>query len=1187
MNRHWLYAISLGGAVGLAVALSAIAAQDASAQEAGGMRKERSGQKEAVSLSPNTMIELLRKEPGLLLEAKKALVKAASDEGRLLDAKELTDESVYELVRNDEGARELITREIEERRYVQAKPTRAELEEGLVIAAGRPASEAGAKGSGNSLAANQEDAYWESHERAFEYHPDRPAATAVAPPPQWILPPPGYTLSPSGHLGNDGSGSGDDNQTDRRRQLESAQGGQNGNPYFEGSPGNGMQSPQMDPDEVAGLVSASLADKPPDGGGKSGFYSPNAGGSPGSLGSPSDGLPSSELAGGDNRRPVSDARADNSTERLLLPSALPPSALPPDSQAGQKPRYRKNPYADVPSLYDLYQQYPANGASLSRFGEEIFRTGTGNLGELPMDLPVGPEYVLGPGDGVSIELFGGISQRLQRVVDRTGRVSLPEVGAIEVSGRSLGEVQRIVQGVLRTQFRDVQADVSLSRLRTVRVYVVGDVVRPGAYDVSSLSTPLNALYQAGGPTARGSLRILRHFRGKQLMQLTDVYDLLLHGIRSGVEGLEPGDTILVPPLGPEVTVEGMVRRPAIYELNGEKSLADILQLAGGVLRSGTLRHVEVERVEAHLSRTMLGLDLPENALPESALPENDLEKNNSARALEHFEVRDGDRIKISPILPYADKTVYLAGHVVRPGKFAYHDGMRITDIIKSYADLMPEPYETHAEIVRLNPPDFTPAVLAFNLEDALAGNNAGKNKAQDILLRPFDTIRIFGRFEFEDQPVVRVTGEVRHPGNHVTNGATRLRDAVYLAGGTTRDAELADAQIFRHRENGHLEVIGVNLTRAMEGDERDNILLEPKDQLIIHKSPARSDPAAVKVEGEVARPGKYPLGDRMTAAELVRLAGGLKRGAYTEVADLMRYQISGGTNVSGEHMPVEIARALAGEAGADVPLGDGDVLTVRQIAGWNDLGATITVKGEVAHAGAYGIREGERLSSILARAGGFRDDAYPYGAVFERAEVRELEEQNRSRLLGQLQEEGTVLKGTPSEGEDKLVKDASVLQWKTTVERLENTPPGGRLVIHISKDVQRWANTSSDIEVRAGDEIYIPKKPGVVMVDGAVFHSTAVSFKPGKNTEWYLRQAGGPSNTANRKAIFVLRADGSVAGGAGGMFTGGVEKAQLFAGDTVVVPEKAISGTTRWKSVLQVSQIAEAAAIAASVGRTF
>src|SRR5207247_1511010 len=163
-----------------------------------------------------------------------------------------------------------------------------------------------------------------------------------------------------------------------------------------------------------------------------------------------------------------------------------------------------------------------------------------------------------------------VSQRLHRVVDREGRLSLPEIGSVQVSGHTLGDVQRIVQTSLRSQFRELEADLSLERLRTVRVYVVGDVQRPGAYDVSSLSTPLNGLYEAGGPTSKGSMRTLKHYRGNQLVENVDLYDLLLHGVHSGMQRLESGDTILIPPIGQEITLEGMVRRPAIYELAGEK-----------------------------------------------------------------------------------------------------------------------------------------------------------------------------------------------------------------------------------------------------------------------------------------------------------------------------------------------------------------------------------------------------------------------------------------------------------------------------------------------------------------------------------------------------------------------------------------------------------------------------------------
>lgn len=788
-----------------------------------------------------------------------------------------------------------------------------------------------------------------------------------------------------------------------------------------------------------------------------------------------------------------------------------------------------------------------------------------------MDLPAGPEYVLGPGDGLRIELWGGISQRLQRVVDRQGRLALPEIGSLEVAGKSLGEVQRLVQSALRTQFRDVQVDVSLSRLRSVRVYVVGDVQRAGAYDISALSTPLNALYMAGGPTAGGSLRIIRHYRGKQLVQETDLYDLLLHGVRSDLQGLQAGDTILVLPLGPKVTIEGMVRRPAVYELHGEKNLSEVLELAGGVLESGTLRHVDVERVESHLSRSMLRLDIPED--------------NNQAtvtKALDDFQIQDGDKVKISPILPYADKTVYLEGHVFRPGKFAYRDGMKLTDVVHSYSDLLPEPYKQHAEIIRLNPPDYTPQVLAFNLDDALAG------KDQNLALKPFDTIRVFGRFDFEDPPLVTVTGAVRDPGDHITNGATYLRDAVYLAGGTTQDAQVSDAQVFRKTDAGKLEVLSVNLSKALTGDATDNILLQPKDRVFIHRNLSRSDPPTVSIEGEVARPGKYPLGDNLTAAGLVKVAGGLKRSAFTEEADLTRYPIEQGTRVASERVTVPLAKALAEEPDSDVRLHAGDVLTIRQLSGWNDIGATIEVKGEVVHPGKYGIQEGERLSSILARAGGFRESAYPYGAVFERTQVRELEEKNRSQLIREIQQQGAALRQAPdSDADQKMAKEAALQQWQDALEKMENTPPAGRLVIHIVANNKRWVNTPYDIQVRAGDSIYIPKKPNTVIVDGSVYNPTAITYKPGRSAGWYLHQAGGPNNMANRKAIFVIRADGSVAGGHGGLFTGGVDKADLRAGDMVIVPQKAFSANTRFKTLLEGSQLAYAVGIAIQVARSF
>jgi protein involved in polysaccharide export with SLBB domain len=1135
-------------------------------------RAERAAD-ELVSLSSDRIIGLLRTEPGLLLQVKKALVRKAYEQGRLLDPQDLTDDSLFRLVREDENVRVLITHEIEDRYYIRAKPTREELERGLVTRPNREQPKEAGAGDQTKRTENEEDVYWSAHEGIEERYYQSPSRMQQSPqsaPAGSYAQPPAYAPTqpdqqnlpqPTPQSPTPGSS---------RPQLEMT-GAQPVGDYPESLPQDSTQMPRMDPAEVPQLLAASNAQhQPQDGEGQA--YGQGSGYAPGSGSNLSNGLgsPTSPNSGYDLQPGSQEQYPQQARLTTATPWQIPPR---PFQRRPAQPalHHQPNPYADVPSLYDLYSQYSGRPAVLERFGADIFRNGTGNFDRLPMDMPVGPEYVLGPGDGLSIELWGAVSERLVRVVDRQGRVALPEVGSVEVSGKSLGDVQHIVQTELRTQYRDVQADVSLSRLRSVRVYVVGDVERQGAYDVSALSTPLNAVYMAGGPTSGGSLRVIRHYRGKQLLQEVDVYDLLLHGTHSDLMGLEAGDTILVPPLGAEVTLEGMVRRPAVYELHGEKTLAEVLELGGGVLQSGTLRHVDVERVEAHLSRTMLRLDIPE-----------DNNQQTVTQALEDFQIQDGDKIKISPILPYADKTVYLEGHVFRPGKFAYREGMKVTDVIHSYKDLLPEPYQKHAEVIRLNPPDYAPEVLAFNLDDALSG------KGQDVNLKPFDTIRVFGRFDFEDSPVITVTGEVRDPGDHVTNGATYLRDAVYLAGGATADAQLSDAQVFRKTDDGKLKVLSVNLAQALAGDQKENILLEPKDRLFIHKDVDRADPPEVTIQGEVARPGKYPLGDDMSAADLVRLAGGLKRSAFTEEADLTQYMVAEGSKVVGDHRMVPLAKALSGEPDTDVRLHDGDVLTVRQLTGWNDMGASIEVKGEVVHPGTYGIQDGERLSSIIARAGGLRGDSYPYGAVYERAQVQELEERNQAQMIQEIRDQGAGLRTAP-EGDDdqKMAKNAALEQWQLTLEKLQNTPPSGRLVIHISSNLKNWVNSSSDIQVRAGDSIYIPKKPNTVMVDGSVFNPTAITFKPGKSAGWYLHQAGGPTNSANKSAIFVIRADGSVVGGAAGLFTGGVERASLEPGDLVVVPEKAFSANSRWKSILEGAQLAYAVGIAISVARTF
>jgi protein involved in polysaccharide export with SLBB domain len=730
-------------------------------------------------------------------------------------------------------------------------------------------------------------------------------------------------------------------------------------------------------------------------------------------------------------------------------------------------------YQNIPALKDLYSQVKDFNTHLDRFGVDILQSNSS--ANVPPDVSAGPDYILGPGDELVLVMWGGLSREMRLAVDRDGRLALPEIGTIMVSGKTLGETRDSIQKALSTQYRAVHSDLSLARVRTVRAYVVGDVVRPGAYDISALSTVLNAVAAAGGPTDRGSLRRIKHYRGDELVAEVDMYDLLLKGVRGKIAGLAPGDTILVPPVGPQVSITGMVRRPAIYELKNETDLSQVLELAGGVLATGSLREVRVERVQAHQQKEMLSLKLPDSK-----------DKAALQAALAGFRPQDGDRIIIGAIAPYSNQAVYLDGHVIHPGKYSFHDGMDVSELIRSYRDLMPEP-SNHAEIIRLKPPDMRPEVIDFNLSEVLGGEDP-------VTLQPFDTIRIYGRYDI-DAPMV----------------------AIY---------------------------------------------------------------------GEVSRPGEYPMGEGMTAVDLVRMAGGLKRSAYTVTADLASYTVDQNRKVEVESRSVEIGKALRGAEDTDVRLKPRDVLTIRQLAGWNTVGTVVSVSGEVNYPGTYGIVEGEKLSSVLKRAGGFREDAYPHGAILNRDDVRKINEHARDTLITRVQtmipdiKDPTTAAGAVSSAE---------MQSEQIVKRLQAAPVSSRQVIRISGDISKWANTPEDIELRPGDEIVIPKYPTFVAVQGQVNSPSAITYIPGKKAEWYFKHAGGHTAAADMKNAFIIRADGSVLGkgSSSGFWSGNVMSTVMYQGDTIVVPEKIVTGSNAWRGLLQTMQVMSQVAITAGVVANF
>jgi protein involved in polysaccharide export with SLBB domain len=403
--------------------------------------------------------------------------------------------------------------------------------------------------------------------------------------------------------------------------------------------------------------------------------------------------------------------------------------------------------------------------------------------------------------------------------------------------------------------------------------------------------------------------------------------------------------------------------------------------------------------------------------------------------------------------------------------------MTLNDLLHSYQDVMPEPAD-HAELVRLQPPDFRPETISFNLPDVLIGNDS-------IKLQPFDLIRIFSRYEI--------------------------------------------------------------------------------------------DSPRVSIEGEVLRPGEFPMSQGMTLAALVRMAGGFKRSAYREEADLSSYVVQNGQKVLVNHSTVAVEKALDGDKSADVVLKPGDVVSIRRLAGWQDIGASVTINGEIEHAGSYGIEQGERLSLVLKRAGGFRESAYPAAAVLERVQIRELGEQARQQMIQRIETTPvTVRPGAMSEQAQSSMQQSLQQQRLQAITALRSHPAGGRLVINISPDISKWENTSADIEMRAGDTLVIPKRPNFVMVSGQVYNPTAISYVPGREVGWYLRKAGGATPYGNKKQIYVLRADGSVVAHESSWIGGNVTSLRLRPGDSIFVPEKIIGGSPVWQNILGMAQIMSA-----------
>jgi protein involved in polysaccharide export with SLBB domain len=419
---------------------------------------------------------------------------------------------------------------------------------------------------------------------------------------------------------------------------------------------------------------------------------------------------------------------------------------------------------------------PGIAADLFQFGYEMFAQAPSTFAPVETT-PVGPDYLLGPGDTLRIAVWGKVNEEYAPAVDRNGRINLPVIGTLPVAGLSFSAASDLIKKEILRYFRDINIDVAMGPLRTMQVYLVGRAKQPGCYTISSLSTMVNALFAAGGPSKVGSMRDIQLKRSGKTITRLDLYDLLIKGDKTGDVHLMPEDVIFIPPAGPLVGIAGNVRMPAIYELKNETMATQLIAMAGGINDVGFINRLQVLRVEEGKSQHLFELDLAQVM----------------AKGGGDLKLQGGDLLKVYPVAAVVEKTVHIEGPVKSPGDYGLKAGMTVRDLVL-YAGGLRRYASEDAELTRTHVTSQGPVTerIKVNLGAALAGG-----PDQNLLLEPDDYLFVRAVPEWKALRVVTVSGQVRSPGIYTIAKGERLSQLLERAGGFTDQAYLKGAAFTR------------------------------------------------------------------------------------------------------------------------------------------------------------------------------------------------------------------------------------------------------------------------------------------------------------------------------------------------------------------------------------------------------
>lgn len=482
------------------------------------------------------------------------------------------------------------------------------------------------------------------------------------------------------------------------------------------------------------------------------------------------------------------------------------------------------------------------------------------------------DYPISAGDEINLLLWGRINEEYNLVVSRDGTINIPRIGPVSVANQTFNNMKKNVTDRIE-KIGGVNSSISMGKLRTIGVYIVGEVKTPGFYTISALSNVTNALFYSGGPTHNGSLRNVHLKRNGKIIATIDFYDFLLSGNDKSNLRLQSGDVIIVPLIKEMAAVVGNVRRSALYELKGKTSLQNIIELAGGITPAAWINRIQIERFSDNSKSVVLDID-------------------SVNQKFSQFEIKDGDIIKIYPILEKDKNAVYLSGNVLRPGKYEFREGMKITDIIPDYHSLLPETYFEYAIILRQEPPSFLNRIITFDLRQIL--ENPGSQ--QNIFLQERDQIVIYNRDFFEPNRTVSIEGAVTKEGKYKLLNNMKIRDLILQAGGLSDEASPNRGELYRRVSNSNNEIISIekldfSIENAMKDDPQHNLPLQKSDLVFIRNKKGWENERKVTLSGQFVYPGTYVLFEKETLGDLIKRAGGFKDDAYLSAAVFTRKSV--------------------------------------------------------------------------------------------------------------------------------------------------------------------------------------------------------------------------------------------------------------------------------------------------------